>query len=532
MRLIVLILSVGMFSAIAYADATTRPEDDAVRQALDLPRPSVDYKGYSFRDVIGNIGDTSEANIFVDYVDLAGTLNPDAPIQLQAKDLPLSAVLQQVLDQASGGKASYEIDRGIIMVEPADALRVTEQIQDAEEGSILQDEKTYGQLNRVLAAASFPKVPISQALNFMKDMTAADIQPHWDELSDAGIQQQTQVSLGQMRKIPVSTLLDLTLRAAGGNKAMYGLEGGHVVVSSVDHFKSTTTTQTYDVADLIGTTKKLDDIKQQLQNAVPWGAGTNIAESGDHQLVVTQSEFNQFLMGKFFGDLRLAWTPMVSIQLRFFTLPADSDLAKDWQRRLADNNQASLSDAELNDWMRMATRSSMASVVHAPRITNRSGLSATMEATTSTPYVADVRTRQISGVDVSTPIMETALDGSRTTAKGTVESDNSVHLEMTIEQSKFAGFADAPAKSSPTDNAQLPAGTHIRATEDLTVAENQTVVTALPESDGPMLSGGSGKDWKVTTDFAATQPSASDDAVFLFVTPRIIRPGETPTRNP
>ncbi len=101
------------------------------RRSLDRPLPELRLNASSLSDVIDFIGDTTGANIVVDWKALdAAKVAKDTPITLRlSSSVPLRKALDLILQQAGGaGVLTYYVDEGVIQItskEQADKELIT-----------------------------------------------------------------------------------------------------------------------------------------------------------------------------------------------------------------------------------------------------------------------------------------------------------------------------------------------------------------------------------------------------------------------
>ena len=94
---------------------------------------------------------------------------------------------------------------------------------------------------------------ITDAIDKLRDLTAAQISVNWRALEAAGIRRDQPVSL-RLRNVHASTALDLLLRIASpeGPRLGWAIDNGVVTVSTADDLAKNVMIRVYDVRDLLG----------------------------------------------------------------------------------------------------------------------------------------------------------------------------------------------------------------------------------------------------------------------------------------
>jgi general secretion pathway protein D len=96
-----------------------------------------------------------------------------------------------------------------------------------------------------------PQVALSDAIDFLRDITGANILVNWKALEAAGIDKQsTQVSV-TLRDVKFSKVLDIILQEAGAGKLAYTIDEGVITVSTADELNKVVVTRVYDITDLL-----------------------------------------------------------------------------------------------------------------------------------------------------------------------------------------------------------------------------------------------------------------------------------------
>ena len=155
------------------------------------------------------------------------------------------------------------------------------------------------QLDRQLPGLEFDAVGLSDVVDFLRDVSGANIVVNWKSLEAAGVDKNTPVT-AKLRNIKFSKALNVILDGAGGGSGLVvwrpdaniititaGAPGGKVVQ------------RTYDVHDLVAEGGKADSLLRMITGSIDadsWkdnGGNTGTIKLEAGKLVVTQTEANQ-----------------------------------------------------------------------------------------------------------------------------------------------------------------------------------------------------------------------------------------------
>ncbi|MGD0139696.1 MAG: hypothetical protein ABSD28_12520 [Tepidisphaeraceae bacterium] len=114
-----------------------------------------------------------------------------------------------------------------------------------------EDQAVQVLLDKRLPSVQLPQVALSDAIDFLRDITGANILVNWKALEAAGIDKQsTQVSV-TLRDVKFSKVLDIILQEAGAGKLAYTIDEGVITVSTADELNKVVVTRVYDITDLL-----------------------------------------------------------------------------------------------------------------------------------------------------------------------------------------------------------------------------------------------------------------------------------------
>lgn len=179
----------------------------------------------------------------------------------------------------------------------------------AEERQSAENKAVQAQLGRVLPEVSLDKVPLGDVIDFLRDVTGANVFVNWKALEDARIDRNTPVTV-RLRDVTFAKALDGVLKSVGGRatKLGYTIDDGVISISTADDLARNTFTRVYDVRDLMraaggGDTKQADAEREAAVvklltdtiDPASWrehGGELGSARYLNGQLIVTQSEDN------------------------------------------------------------------------------------------------------------------------------------------------------------------------------------------------------------------------------------------------
>jgi general secretion pathway protein D len=225
-----------------------------------------------------------------------------------------------------------------------------------------EDQAVQALLDHRLPTVQLPQVPLADAIDFLRDITTANILVNWKALEADGIDKQTQVT-ATLHDVKFSKVLDVILQEAGGGKLAYTIDEGVITISTADELNKAVVTRVYDITDLLinpnfnpiitnisggsaqvgngsgsstltinqSTTpdreQQLMDIKKKIENTVEFSSWKDNDPNGygqiddfNNQLIITQtSEVHQKIVN-LLDQLREAQAVQVSIEARFLTV--------------------------------------------------------------------------------------------------------------------------------------------------------------------------------------------------------------------
>lgn len=124
-------------------------------------------------------------------------------------------------------------------------------------------------LDRPVAEMKFDKVPLSDALDFLRDSTNANLHVNWRSLEAAGVARDTPVSI-QLRNVPLRKALNYVL---AGTQATWFIDSGIIEVTTQEIADKHTYTRVYPVDDIVMVVPDFFGPQFSLQQASQSGQG-------------------------------------------------------------------------------------------------------------------------------------------------------------------------------------------------------------------------------------------------------------------
>ena len=133
-----------------------------------------------------------------------------------------------------------------------DISELRDQTTAQERGEGTADQATQAQLDRKLPELKFDAIPFADVIDFLRDVTGANIEVRWRTLEAAGIDRNTPVTI-RLRDVRFSKALQSILGDVGGGtvKIGYTVGEGVITISTEEELSKDTLTRVYDIRDLI-----------------------------------------------------------------------------------------------------------------------------------------------------------------------------------------------------------------------------------------------------------------------------------------
>jgi hypothetical protein len=161
------------------------------------------------------------------------------------------------------------------------------------------DRAVLAQLDRKLPEVNFDGVGLSDVVDFLRDVSGANMVVEWGHLAAAGIEKNAPVTL-RVKNVKFGRVLDLLLSSAGGGSVPLGytIEEDIIRVSTREHLDSLTDVRAYDVHDIVPTELQIGDLTKMITETVApetWregGGSVGTMHATKHKLIVRQTPMN------------------------------------------------------------------------------------------------------------------------------------------------------------------------------------------------------------------------------------------------
>jgi type II secretory pathway component GspD/PulD (secretin) len=126
-----------------------------------------------------------------------------------------------------------------------------EEVQ-SEQGVSKTDQAVEALLDKHLPEVHFDGVGFTDVVDFLRDITGANIFVNWRALEQAGVDKNSPVT-ARLRDVKFSKALDIVLSEVGGGqvKLSYTVDEGVITISTADDLSKNVSTRVYDIRDLI-----------------------------------------------------------------------------------------------------------------------------------------------------------------------------------------------------------------------------------------------------------------------------------------
>ncbi len=171
--------------------------------------------------------------------------------QKEARQTNFYESQRQFLDIVESETPWYELLRY-----PRNWREITEKRKRFSAGEMSESEKdrrARKKLQRVIRNVDFSGIALENVLNFLRDVTGANIVPNWEVLAGRNVTRKTQVTAEKLSEVTGQTLLEIVLENVGGTQVQLGyvIEDGIVKISTSDALRTKVKTRVYDIRDLI-----------------------------------------------------------------------------------------------------------------------------------------------------------------------------------------------------------------------------------------------------------------------------------------
>jgi hypothetical protein len=161
------------------------------------------------------------------------------------------------------------------------------------------DQALLAQLDRKVPEVNFNGVGFTDVVDFLRDVSGANLVVEWKALEAAGIDRNSPVSL-RTRNVKFGRVLDLILSGVSGGTVPigYSVDDNIIRVSTLEDLDKITDVRAYDVRDIVPAELPMDDLVKMITETVAsdsWresGGTTGAVHVSKHKLIVTQTPMN------------------------------------------------------------------------------------------------------------------------------------------------------------------------------------------------------------------------------------------------
>jgi type II secretory pathway component GspD/PulD (secretin) len=417
-------------------------------------------------------------------------------------------------------------------------------------------------LDRTLPEVVFDAVAFDDVIDFLRDVSGANMFVNWKVLDAAGVDRKTPVT-ARLRNVKYSRALHEILAAVGGvgkKKLDYTVVQGVITISTVEDLAQYAEVRVYDLRDLLVTIPdfepidrakpvttqpaetrqdRIDQIIGVIEQTIApesWkdhgGSGTIRELQG--QLIIRQMPENQALISKLLDQLHEAGGVQVTVEVRIVSCDdtLTNALLADWQKAAAPATQPvvkvepttrpgvsspafHLSEAQVNQFLLKAQSADAASILSAPRISLFSGQRASVQVTSAQTYVSEYAIVQSpDGQKRYDPVRATVEPGLMLDVRATVSSDRKfVTLNLRSKVSALLGMKHVPWPSRPEGSTLM--------VDEPQIKSSDLQSTIKIPNNGTVVLGGM-QDPESTNVQATTRPAAHPRYLLLLVKPTVI----------
>ena len=375
-----------------------------------------------------------------------------------------------------------------------DAKEVTkaEAVEDA-------DARAEKQLARELPGVRFDNVSLGDAIDFLRDVSGANIFVNWRALEAAGIERNAPVTT-RLKNVKLSRAIEHILQNVGGGRIELGfvVKEGVVTISTTEDLDRDTEVRVYDVRDLIVVEEKdekaaqkkreelvtsIIDMLQETVHPDSWVAKGGKIGNVRHlsgQLVVTHTPRHHVQLEQLLGQLRETRALHISIEVRLITTTPEIVKRLDLEQPEGDAAAAVLGEPELQALLRAVQADANATILTAPRMTLVNGQNGQLRMGNEQPYVKDIK--PVNGnfqPDVATNFEGLSLDVTATAAA----DRRHVTLRGHLRTSKLTGMEAARWQHAPAGRDDLVVHVPRMAVREwksvVSVPDGRTIATVL-----------------------------------------------------
>lgn len=438
-------------------------------------------------------------------------------------------------------------------------------------------------LDRVLPEVTFDAVGFADVIDFMRDVSGANIFVNWKSIEAAGIERNTPIT-ARLRTIRFGKALSIILDATGGGrrKLGYSIDDGVITISTVDDLAKNVQIRVYDIRDLLsvppdfvpprlgtpqpavapapttgpsGKAAEHDlrdhmakDVVQMIEQTIAadsWkdrGGSVGALRELQGQLIVTQTPENQIAIMHLLQQMRESRGLQCTVECRFVSCdePVARALLAKWQKvatpttlpavGAAQSESAGtvgllLNEEQVAQFLKAGDDAPKLSDVGAPRLMLFNGQRAYVQISTSHRYISAYGAVTEKGgqtrYDPVQSVVESGvlLDVQATVSAGRDATTVSLHPQV----SALLEMKQLPWNGRPAGSDLMIQEPQIRSTE---------LHTTVSIPAGRTLLIGGLEDPRAGDSGPATQPGKPLRSLFLLVRPTVVVASESPLTRP
>jgi beta-lactamase regulating signal transducer with metallopeptidase domain len=413
-------------------------------------------------------------------------------------------------------------------VPPAPAPRAEQADTAPIDRSKAQDAAVQAILDRKVPEVNFNATALGDVVDFLRDITGANISVNWKALAAAGIEKTAPVTT-RMRDVKFSTALKAILKDAGGDNVKLGFEidEGVLVITTAEELDKHTEVRVYDVRDLLMIkddkvdAAQLKDLTEAIEQSIEptsWvtsGGSIGTIKHLSGQIVVTQTKENQKQVESLLEKLRESRGVQISIRSHLIKVsPAvlkQNDIliekvgpliAKQPGKSLKPLQATFLDDDQLDKLFKSVQASPDSTILSAPRVMLFNGQQGSIAIGEEIPYITGWTAPKDGKRDPQVSFVKT---GFIFNLQGTVSADRKyVTMNMQPRIAKLLKMDQAPWPQAPANeklNVQNPDLAVQEVDEVVSIPNGGTLLTVLSEKEEK------GNDGKGTINILLVSPS-------------------------
>ena len=391
------------------------------------------------------------------------------------------------------------------------------------------DEAMQKTLDKRLQELRFDGTALSEVIDFLRDISGANITVNWKTIEAAGIEKTTPVSL-RLRDIKFHKALSTILNEVGGSnvKLDYDVEDGAITISTMEELNRNTVITVYDIRDLIADPTEfehppdypisvgsgrppqenhrapvaqpndkqaIEDISNLIKETVDresWvdnGGKTGQIKYLSGQLIITQTKPNHLVVAGLLDKLREMRSIQIAVDMRLIRVPVGL-LQEAEVRKIIDppadakSPNRLLKADEVAQLLKTLATDPKSSILTAPRITCFNTRKATVSVGEEHRYISGYRP---AGGDFDA-VTGTLTSGINVETLASATPDlSSVTVKLSPRITRFNGLKDKPWPNAAEGKRLMIQEPGLSVSEISSVAsltKDQTVILVVPAEPG------------------------------------------------